>query len=80
MKDPDRDMSKLGNLNDLNTACSRVSETVLDPDFYVSTTEQVFYFLFFYAPRATGFFWYVHRAPRTDDLYVSTTDSQYEYK
>jgi hypothetical protein len=70
MKDPDRDMNKIGNLNDLNTACARVSETVLDPDFYVSTTEQVFFL-------RTCFFLYVHRAPRTDDLHDSTTDNKY---
>ncbi len=73
IKDPDRDMNKLGNLNDLNTACARVSDTVLDPDFYVSTTEQVFFFahlelLFFFVC-----------APRTDELYVSTTDNKYSY-
>jgi len=41
MKDPDRDMNKLGNQPDKDTACIRVPATVLDPDFYVSTTEQV---------------------------------------
>ena len=28
MKDPDRDMNKLGNLPDLDTACLRVRDTV----------------------------------------------------
>jgi hypothetical protein len=41
MKDPDRDMNKLGATPDLDTACQRVRDTVLDPDFYVSSSEQL---------------------------------------
>ena len=41
MRDPDRDMEALGTLPDADTACQRVRDTILDPDFYVGTAEQM---------------------------------------